>query len=171
MGGFSSLPGWAKGTVVVIGAASAVLLGFAVRNIIRKIAEGKTAKGEERDVLQTSKDELHDLNNQGVQPTSPDSVYESSANMIFQSLDGCELTGSEIAVKDEVLRVVKNQADWLKLTNAFGVRKLDNCGYGTGDTEYSLPTLLKEQLDAIDWNLSTVWTNLSAELTKRGIKY
>jgi len=143
---FSQLPTWAKG-IIAVGALG--ILSFTAFKIYKKIVDQKS-ESEEKDVIKDIKDEERLLVQQGLKQTFNDSVYESSANFIFQKLDGCETPSSELQVMSEVLRVCQNKLDWTKLVRAFGTRAVDNCGIGTGDTDYSLPTLLKDQLDSTE---------------------
>jgi hypothetical protein len=140
---FTQLPTWAKGVLAIGGLAIVAFVGY---KIYKKIQD-QQGKGEEKDVINEIKQEERDLIQQGLKPTFNDSVYESSANLIFQKLDGCELPTSEIDVMNEVVRVCQNKLDWAKLVRAFGTRTVDDCGWG-GETPYSLPTLLKDQLDS-----------------------
>jgi len=84
------------------------------------------------------------------------------------------MSSSELDVMREVVRVCQNKLDWAKLVRAFGTRTVDNCGWGTGETAYSLPTLLKDQLDSTEVggvnNGKKYYAILVGALDKRGIK-
>lgn len=172
------IPSWAVGVLAVSG----VVIFGAVGYLIYKKFKSSSEKKEEKDVVDNATKELRDeIKNNA--PSWPDSVYNTSANFIFNKLDGCETSSTELDVVKEVLRVVKNQTDWLKLIKAFGVRDVDDCGPWTGSTKYELGGLLKEQLDSTvylssekignktfngSYKLSTLLTN---ELSARNIKY
>lgn len=166
---FTQLPTWAKGILAVGGLAIVAFVGY---KIYKKIQQQKESS-EEKDVIKDIKNEERNLIQQGLKQTFNDSVYESSANFIFQKLDGCETSSSELQVMSEVLRVCQNKLDWTKLVGAFGTRTVDNCGIGTGDTDYSLPTLLKDQLDSTEIggvnNGKKYYAILVSALDKRGI--
>lgn len=143
----SQVPGKEKGIIIII---SLLLLGGAGYFIYRDIKKKREEKEEKKDEQQTQDDakkELEKLKKQGNNPTQSDSTFDSLANFIEQSLSGCETNQTELEVVKQIGDIVNNQADWLKLITAFGVRKIDDCGYFTGDTNYDLPTLLKDQLD------------------------
>lgn len=146
MGGSNTrLPKWANGLIVV---GSLAIVGAVGYYIWKKMNE----KAEEKDSQQgvnANDNELKDAIKGGQQLSFPQSNYIASANTIFNLLDGCETSASERGAILEVIKVTRNKADWLNLVKAFGVKKVDNCGYLTGDTTYSLPELLKDQLDSI----------------------
>ncbi len=96
-------------------------------------------------------------------------VYTRAADAIFKNLDGCETIWSEKDVLKIVMDTVKTQADWDKLVQVFGTRKVDNCGFLTGDTDYTLPALLKDQLDGASMNYKNVYAMLKAQLAEKGV--
>ena len=172
------VPSWAVGVVVVAGVLAFIGGGIFVYTKIKKAVDKKKEEGEGKEVTNDAKSELRNLLNSGVRLSNPESVYSSTANLIAEKLDGCEVPNTEKAVAQEVLRVVKNRADWLKLVADFGVRDIDNCGWGQGSTKYDLPTLLKDQLDsnAVGMKFGTttymsgkISDALKTELSKKGI--
>jgi len=166
---WKDLPAWAKGIVAVVSIGAVVFVGAKIYGLLKKTDDEKQEDIENDTTKQVNKELEQEIKN-GTPLSHPDSVYKTAASLIQNELNGCEfLLAYEESVAKEVLRVVQNQADWLALIKAFGVRKIENCGWGS--TMYSLPTLLKEQLGQTQWNFKSVWTNLSLELTKRGIKY
>lgn len=168
---FSELPAWAKGTIAVIGVLTLVGGALLIRRGIKKLAENKDERKEERDLTQNSQQELSQLQQQGVSPTLSDLDAQTLANTIQTLLDGCELSGSEDQAVKAILSKVNNQADWVKLQQVFGRRKMDNCGIWTGDTDYDLKSLLTDQLDAFDWTFSTYITVLKKGLSAKGISF
>lgn len=149
-GYWSGLPTWAKGVVAVVGVVAVGGIGFAIyRGVKKAIETAKEGKGD-REIKSETKQELQQLENQGIQPTLSDSQAISLANFIFNKLDGAELSGSEKAVVEAILSQVQNQADWLKLQNTFGVRTIDVELWGTGDRQQDLKDLLGSDLDGWD---------------------
>jgi hypothetical protein len=165
--GFNTLPDWAKGTIAVIGVATLVYAGWLVKKGIDKLKENR----DEREGDKAQKEELENLQEQGIQPTISDATALGLANTIQSLLDGCELTGSEEEVVNQILASVKNQADWVKLQQKFGSRTIDNCGWGTGDTAYDLRSLLSDQLDSVDWAFNLYLTKLKNGLQTKGITF
>ena len=145
MGGSNTrLPKWANGLIVV---GSLAIVGAVGYYIWKKMNE-KKEKEDSKATTDAVTDELKNEIKNGQTLTYPQSNYNTASNTIFQLLDGCETYNSEVQAIGEVIKVVKKKADWLNLVKTFGVKKVDNCGYLTGDTTYDLPTLLKDQLDS-----------------------
>ena len=165
--GFDTLPDWAKGTIAVIGVATLVYAGWLVKKGIDKLIAGRDERKED----EAQKDELENLQQQGIQHTISDATALGLSNTIQSLLDGCELTGSEEEVVNQILATVKNQADWVKLQQKFGTRTIDNCGLGTGDTSYDLRSLLTDQLDSVDWSFTIFLTKLKNGLQAKGITF
>jgi len=146
MGGSNTrLPKWANGLIVVGSLAIVGLVGY---YLYKKLNENKEKKDSQNGV-NANDNELKDAIKNGTTLSFPQSNYVYSANAIFNLLDGCELASSERNAILEVIKVTRNKADWMNLVKVFGTKKVDNCGYLTGDTTYNLPELLKEQLDSI----------------------
>lgn len=168
---FSELPSWAKGTIAVLGVASLIGIGLMIRKGIKNLAETRDERKEDKDLEQNTNQELNNLQQQGIAATLSDLDAQTLSTTIQTLLDGCELSGSERQVVDSVLAKVNNQADWVKLQQAFGRRTLDNCGPWTGETNYDLKGLLTDQLDALDWNWDLFITKLKKGLTAKGITF
>jgi hypothetical protein len=146
MGGSNTrLPKWANGLIVVGSLAIVGLVGY---YLYKKLNENKEEK-DSKDGVNANDNELKDAIKNGTTLSFPQSNYVYSANAIFNLLDGCETASSERNAILEVIKVTRNKADWMNLVKAFGTKKVDNCGYLTGDTTYNLPELLKDQLDSI----------------------
>lgn len=142
----TGLPSWAKGVIAV----ALVGVGAFVLYKVYKFVEGsdRKRKKEADDVVKEQEKEIKAEINKGETPSRPLSTYKSSANTIFEYLNGAEKPSTEIKVIQEVVKQVKKPLDWKLLSREFGRRKVENWG-GFGDTEYELGTLLKEQLDSI----------------------
>jgi hypothetical protein len=165
--GFNSLPNWAKGTIAVIGVATIVYAGWLVKKGIDKLIAGRDERKED----EAQKDELEKLEDAGIKPTLSDSMAYGLSNTIKTLLDGCESSGSELEVMEQILASVNNQADWVKLQKVFGKKSIDNCGWGTGDTEYDLRSLLTDQLDGFDWSFTMYIDVLKEGLQAKGITF
>ena len=140
-GSNTRLPKWANGLIVI---GSLAIVG-AVGYLIYKKMKEKEEKGNAQETTDAVNNELKNEITNGNTLSFPQSNYVTASNTIFQLLDGCEYYTSEVQAIEEVIKIVKKKVDWLNLVKAFGVRKVDNCGYMTGDTTYDLPTLLKDQ--------------------------
>lgn len=126
-------------TGAIIFLAGVISLAMAIRRAKkRRDAKRETSSAEE---------ELKDIIKGGDRPTRSDADYKAAANAIKNHLDGCEIPKSELAVVEEVIKVVKKPVDWYYLVKTFGTQNIDDCG-PFGSTDYSLAALLKEQLDS-----------------------
>lgn len=167
---WKDLPMWAKGVIAVVVIGGVVFVGAKIYGLLKRTDDEKQGKAEKETTNEAEK-ELQDELDKGVSLSHPQSVYSSTANLIKNELDGLDSEWAEQSVVKEVLLVAKNQADWLALVKAFGVREIDNAFWGTGSTPYSLPTLLKEQLGQYNvLSLSTNYEYLRRELAKRNVK-
>lgn len=138
------LPKWANGLIVI---GSLAIVGAVGYYLYKKLMQNKEEKDSKETLNEIEKELKNEIQN-GQTLTYPQSNYNTASSLIFQLLDGCERYESEEKAIGEVIKVVKKKADWLNLCRTFGVKKVDNCGYLTGDTTYDLPTLLKDQLDS-----------------------
>jgi hypothetical protein len=145
------LPAWAKGVVAIAITGGAIFVGYQLYRLIRKIGSGE-GKGKDDTPQQTAEQAANDYESavqQGQKLSFTPSAYNAAAEAIIKFLDGCETaTGGELSAIGEVIKIVKKPIDWLYLQKIFGQKDIDNCGWGTGDTRYSLSALLKDQLDS-----------------------
>jgi hypothetical protein len=147
---WNGLPTWAKGIVGVVSVLAIGGVGFAIyRGVKNAIERGREGKAD-KDFKEETNQELNQLAQQGVQPTMSDSTALSLSAFVQERLGGFEYSGTEKQVVNEILAKVNNQADWLKLQNTFGVRPIDNDGWGTGETPKDLKGVLQSDLDGWD---------------------
>ena len=154
---WSGLPTWAKGVIAVGGLA---IVYFTTRSILRGIKEKKSAK-DQKETVTTQEKELRNLLNTGTRLSYPDGQYNSWADAIKNQFEGCD-SGQNIFSKDvpligywsgsgnkmkDIVNQLKNNADFLKLVNAWGVRTYDQCGWGTGDVSGNLYNAVSDELD------------------------
>jgi hypothetical protein len=142
---FKELPTWAKGVIAVVGVVAVGGVGFAIYKAFKKFGERK----DEREVENATQSVLNQLESQGITPTLNDADALTLARYIETALTDCETVATEKGVIARVSEAVKNQADWQKLVQTFGVRKISDCMSWT-DTEYDLKSLLLDQLDSFD---------------------
>ena len=144
--GYIGLPLWAKGVIAVVVVGGISFLGY---KLYRKLEDGTIIDTENKVLKEVDKEIKDKVKKGGEQAvlSKPMSVYASTANSIATKLEGCDTTQNEVDVVKLVIDVVKKPIDWLQLQKSFGKRKIDNCGVLTGETEYELAELLKDQLD------------------------
>lgn len=157
---YKSLPSWAQG-VVVVGGLAAVY--FAGRGIIKKI-KSQADLLKERETLKSVSSDLKKLISQGIKKSYSDSQYKTWSDQIEKQFSGCDWDEGLFKVNVPViggwsgsgakmyniLSQQKNDADFLALQEAYGIRKYDQCGpriFGiSGDFEGSLPQAVADEL-------------------------
>jgi hypothetical protein len=137
---FQELPTWAKGVIGIAVVGGVALLAYKSYKWFQDYKESKDAGAS----VDAAADEFKDLDEKD-NLSFNNAAYVSLANDIAIKLNGCEMATTEVAVIIAITRVVKKPIDWYYLVKIFGVRKVDDCGFG--ETPYSLPELLKDQLD------------------------
>lgn len=155
---WNGLPVWAKGLIAVAAAGSAFIIGKKIFDAIQRSAELKHEKKE----LDDNSDAIKDLKNDGEVQSYPDSQYRTWANSLKVAFDGC---GTSNGVWRNVLNALKNDLDVHKLVDAFGVQKIDRCGWGTGDDDYTLGQALADDLGENEVK------EVNSILSKKNIKF
>lgn len=129
---WEELPPWAKGVTGVAGLAIVYFTGRGIYNGIDKLVQAK----KQGMAVDAAKKDITSLSSQGVNPSFPDSQYKLWADKIQAQFDGCDwsvggtavgmLTASGQVLYD-TLSQFKNDADFLKLQTAWGVRTYAAC--------------------------------------------
>ena len=177
---FTDLPGWAQGVIAIGGVAVGTVVGFKVYKGVKNAVNKSKASGAVRD----SKNELADLERSGQKATISDSQFQAWANQLQKQYDGCDTSwfwGSHFPGLDVwfpetfgsysfkftagVLNNLKNDADFLKLVTAFGVRTYDACGWFTGDFTGDLYAAISDELTEEERGI------LNKILASKNIKY
>lgn len=152
---YEDLPSWARGIVIVGGIGIAYIVGTNIVKIVKSASAAANEKAKQAEI----QNDLNSLSNNGVVPTYTDSQYASWADSIQAALTGCDytmsasvfgiLTDTGTAVWD-VLSNLKNDADFLKLSKAYGTTRVITkhfyCGY-FDDVTGSLTTVLTRILN------------------------
>lgn len=175
---YKELPAWAKGVVVVGVGVVAYIVGrkvyIGIKNAVKKGEEGKTVK--------ETQDELKALLSSGMRKSYPDSQYRAWADQIENQFDGCDWKQNIFDMSDPLLgwagmfsgsgqvvagifNKLKNNADFLALVNAYGVRTYDQCGIWTGNVTGNLYKAINDELDKGEKDA------LNKKLAKNGITY
>jgi len=138
---FNQLPGWAKGVVVVAGTGAALFIGWQIYSAVKGRMAHAGDFAEKADV----KDELGSLKTKGIKPSFSDSQYSAWANQLFTAMNG--YTSDEAAVY-RVFVNMKNNADVLKLIDAYGIRTLSSGNWNPApDFKGTLSGALSEEFD------------------------
>jgi hypothetical protein len=137
---FKQLPPWAKGVVAVVVVGGGAYVSYKIyRGFKDAIEKGKSQKsikdvGKERAVLEE----------QGQKATYSDSQYQGWATALLDQFAGCDFSapmpifpGLNLSYSGQkiysILNGFKNNVDFLKLVEAWGIRTYDDCGWGSGD--------------------------------------
>jgi hypothetical protein len=155
---YQELPPWAKGVVVIAACGAVVYTGFLIRNGIKKAID----HAREAKAVDAAKNDLSDLQSRGVNPSFGDSIFAGWADKIEVQFSGCDYSvgqnvlGMTLTVSGKTLldvcKSLKNDADFLKLVTAYGVRTYDQCGTWpfSGSFTGSLYQAVSDELDAAE---------------------
>lgn len=111
---------------------SIILIGIIVYILYRIISgwiKKARAKSNYTAAVDQSQKALTDLAAQGIKPSYSQAEYSTWANAIEQGFSGCG-TGWSTVLKP-TLDKLKNEADLFALIQNYGVRSIDECGWGT----------------------------------------
>jgi len=155
---WQGLPPIAKGIIAVGGSVAGYFL-------IRKILKRQPGK-------ESVKDAEDELSNSAQNPTYSDVQYSSWSDRIANEFAGCDPTttasidGFSMSGRtvNNIFKVLNNNADFLKLIIAYGVRTYDQCGLFVNFTG-NLYSAINDELTASEIN------KLNTTLKSKGIVY
>lgn len=117
---FTGLPKWAKGVVAVIVIGGLAYVGYKLLKAPKKIEENKGNREENR----SNNNELEKLNgNPTTRQTLSQSDASAIANKLFTAMDGY---GTDVPTIEQQMNRLKNQADWLAVKVAYGIREVSS---------------------------------------------
>lgn len=168
---FNDLPTWAKGVIAVAAVGSAVAIGIAIRNAIQKGKGNKDDKQANKESDNVTQAALAVLQSQGITAQLTDNDAVSLSRAIENAFSGGESVATEDSIMSQIKEKIKNQADWVKLQQTFGVRTIPDILYGS--TTYDLRSLLLDQLDSHTmFGLGARYSDILVEdLKKQGITF
>lgn len=161
---YKDLPTWAKGVIVVGGAA---VTWFAIGAPLVKAIKKKLSVGNKVREGKEAQQELATLAKQGIKPTISDAQAESFANALRIAFSGC---GTDEAAIYRVIASLNNDADVYKLISTYGVREYVDCpwwsvGFGSGKTQQTLSGAISDELNSMEKAM------LNSILEKKKIKF
>lgn len=154
---YEKLPSWGKGIVVVgVGVAAWTIYN----RIYLAIKRSKTEK-ESKEVVNATISELNRLQKQGIIPSYPEAQFKVWADAAYSCYAGWGTCSG-----DTIFVNLKNDADVLKLIQAFGVRTIPSGQWNPApDLTGSLPAVMRDELSNSEIN------SINKTLAKKGIKY
>ena len=171
---YQGLPSWAKGVVVVGGLVLTYIVGKNVSDALKAAKAAREAKERQK---QFDKE----LGQVSVAASFRDSQYTSWADAIASAFAGCDYNsiGGNIPIVGyvwywsssgatvwNILNQLKNEADYLKLQRAFGIRDIPKSWICGGDYKgYDLSASITAQLNQKEINA------LNEMLAKKNINY
>lgn len=160
---YKELPPWAKGVVVVGGAA---VIYFTAKSILDTI-RAKKNMAEQLKEVSNANTELIALAKKGIKPTLPQSNYEALSNSLIDAVNGC---GTDFDKIKNIFDQLKNQADALLFVKTFGLRKKQRCLFSDDAREgfwsnFTPPMSLSAHLasDLSSSNIATINKMLKAK--------
>lgn len=123
---------WFKGLPVGIQIAL-VLIFLLILYMIYRMIRKQVKKGNYNAAVNQSQTALHQLAQNGVNPSYGQAQYTSMANALETTFTGCGFDWAGIVVP--TFKKLKNDADAYALIQGYGVRTIKECGWGefTGD--------------------------------------
>lgn len=150
---YKELPPWAKGVVVIGGAAIVGLVAISVMRKVRGAADLAKAKRQ----LRSASTDLKALEQTGLRGSFPKSQYDAWASQLATQFGGCDASATfystslpfasdSFILLAKIVKQMKNDADWLMLVTSYGVKTYDQCGIGNGDFTGDLYAAIADEL-------------------------
>ncbi|MEY2702302.1 MAG: hypothetical protein RLY43_935, partial [Bacteroidota bacterium] len=123
---FNSLPSWSKGVLAIGVVVIAYVIYNRTRNAIKGQQEAKSATGS----VAAGEADLKNLQDKGTFPTITGAQASSFAEAMVKQFKGADLLLQSYGVVERAFNALKNNADYLMLRKAFGVRTYDDALWG-----------------------------------------
>lgn len=157
---YKGLPPIAKG-IVVVGGLTAIY--FAYRGISKQLKKNLETKDAQQSV-KDAKEELKQVIDSGVKPSYSQSQYDSWAEKLVKQYKGADLLLESYPTTKNIFDQLKNNADYLMLKKAFGVRTYDDAFFGQVKN-VTLEAAIQDEL------ATSSIKSLNSILEKKGITY
>lgn len=172
---YTELPGWAKGVVIIGGLGIAYIVGT---TIYKKVVSLPALIDQKNKLDELNKD-LDKKKQEGQAPSFSQTQYNNWADAIVAGFTPCETPGVPVPTilgKNWVLRTgprrvydilaqLKNDADFLSLQKAYGIRSIQRGWWCPNKNNMNLNTIVTDMTIATEKDL------LNQVLAKKGISY
>ncbi len=156
------VPGWERGLIILAGITVAGIVGWKLYQGAKTLREQKGSREEQA----ATQSELASLNKAAATKQTISKTQASAmANAIFTAMDGYGT--DSVAILKQLVQL-KNQADWLALSDAFGIREISSGkGNPTPNFKGTLSGALTDELGTND----RAWSaQVNAMFKVKGIK-
>lgn len=123
---FNSLPNWSKGVLAIGGVLIGYVIYTRIRNSLNAAKDAKSANAS----VSAGETDLRNLQNKGVNPTITNSQASALAESIVKQFTGADILLQSYGVVERAFKQLNNNADFLLLKKAFGVRTYDDAFFG-----------------------------------------
>jgi len=159
---YDGLPSYGRALVIVGGLGVIAWTGFMVYNGIDRRIKNKKATEKANETLRATGGALADLSAKGVHPSFSDAQYKVWADQ----LEACFQGWGTCYVYKDVFESLKNDADVVRLIQAYGVRTISSGKWNpTPDYVGGLSGILTEELNSLEV------IGLMNRMEERGIKF
>ena len=167
--GWSSLPGWARASIILtIVTVALILVIWGGKKLIKLIKDegdedGGGGASDKEDVVDNQKD-CNKMKKGGAKETYGQGQYAAWATSLQAAFAGCGTTNSTWKT---VFGAMKNDIDVCFLISTYGIRKYDGCNWegDQGDTEGTLPKAITSELSESEI------AEINEMFVKKNIKY
>lgn len=161
--GWSSLPGWARATIIIIVLVVVVYVLYKFGKVIKDKVFDKKGASDKEDIFDVQK-EVNKLKREGAKFPHSQAQYSIWSSSLNESFDGCGTSnGSWMTVFGEM----KSDIDVLALIASYGKRTHDGCNWegDFGDKNFTLPQAITSELSAVEIS------KINAMFSKNNITY
>ena len=140
---WKDLPTWAKGTIAILGIVIVGGVGFGIYQGVKRAIE----KGKESKEGREAKDELQDAAKEVINPTISQAEAQAKVSSLLTAAAECDPYGSGAQQILQVIKSLKNKADYYLVSSTFGTKTWDNGVFCGGKITGSITALISDELD------------------------
>ncbi len=159
---YSGMTPMGRNIAVISVIAIITIAGVTAYKLIKKGQNDKKDQNNEDEINSVSDSGLQALATQGIYPTFLSEQYLEWADILSECFQGYGTCDNYF----EVFRQLKNDADWLRLVQAYGIRTINSGKWNflQDDVKLSLGAALHSELSASDLDA------INQQFSKKGMK-